>query len=232
MKLLVQISKLEAVVHDRQKAMETLLMRCDRLAEIFSFAPANDLGCQRVQIKYYSALAHNYILLGQFDRFLEQWKKILQLKWPLAQCKQVGCTPTHLALAHFGQGDYEQSVKQIETLLHSKSLRGNRRVRLFILLHESYMRLGNVERAAQLLTKDHYLSKFPSIRTIKATNYVNNLFVEYHRYQRDHSIVSEQRMHDNILQGMLHPCSILQEPRLKRCKKVGESIAPSGKTLH
>ena len=33
---------------------------------------------------------------------------------------------------------------------------------------------------------------FPSIRTIKATDYVNNstnLFVEYHRYQRDHSIV-------------------------------------------
>ena len=52
------------------------------------------------------------------------------------------------------------------------------------------MRLGNVKKAAQLLTKDHYLSMFPSIRTIKATDYVNstNLFVEYHRYQHGHSI--------------------------------------------
>ena len=190
--LLIQLSKLEGKMQGKQNTVETLLLRYNRVTELFSFAPANDLESQRMQIKYHSALAHNYILLGQFDHFLEQWKKILQLKWPLAQCKQVGCTSTHLALAHFGQRDYEQSVKQIEILLHSKSLRGSRRVRLFILLHESYMRLGNAKKAAQLLTKDHYLSRFPSIRTIKATDYVNNstnLFVEYHRYQRDHSIV-------------------------------------------
>ena len=62
----------------------------------------------------------------------------------------------------------------METLLHSESLRGNRRVRLFILLHESYMRLGNVEKAAKLLTKDHYLSRFSLIRTIKGTDYMNS----------------------------------------------------------
>ena len=103
----------------------------------------------------------------------------------------MGCTSTHLALAHFGQGDYVQSAKQMEDLLCSMSLQGSRRVRLFILLHESYMRLRDVERAAELLTKDHYLSISPSIRTIKATDYVNNstnLFVLYHRYQHDHSI--------------------------------------------
>ena len=74
--------------------------------------------------------------------------------------------------------------------MKSKSLRGNRRVQLFILLHVSYMRLGNVEGAAQLLTKDHCLSRFPSIRSIKATDYVNNstnLFV-VHRYYHDHTI--------------------------------------------
>ena len=190
-KLLVQLSKLEAIVHGRQKAVETLLMRYNRVAELFSFAPANDLECQEMYIKYHSALAHNYILLGHFDHFLEHWKKILQLKLSLTQCKQVGCTPTHLALAHFGQGNYEKSAKQMEALLKSKSLRGSRRVRLFILLHESYMRLGDVERAAQLLTKDHYLSMFPSIKTIKATDYVNStkLFVEYHRYHHSHSAV-------------------------------------------
>ena len=189
--LLVQLSKLEAIIHDRQNAVEMLLMRDNRVAELFSFAPANDLESQTMQIKYHSALAHNYILLGYFGHFLEQWKKILLLKWPLAQCKQVGCTPTQLALAHFGQGDYEQSVKQMEVLLKSKSLQGNRRVRLFILLHVSYMRLGNVEGAAQLLTKDHYLSMFPSIRIIKATDYVNNstnLFIVYHRYYHDHTM--------------------------------------------
>ena len=168
-----------------------LLMRCDRVAELFSFAPANDFASQRMQIKYHSALAHNYILLGHFDHFLEQWKKILQLKRSPTQCKQVSCTSTHLALAHFGQGNYEKSAKQMEALLKSKSLRGNRRVRLFILLHESYMRLGDVQKAAQLLTKDHYLSMFPLIRTIQATDYVNStkLFVEYHRYQDSHSTV-------------------------------------------
>ena len=187
-KLLVQLSKLEAILHGKQNAVEMLLMRYNRLDELFSFAPANDLESQQMYIKYHSALAHNYILLGQFNHFLEQWKKIIQLKWPMEQCKQVGCTSTHLALAHFGQGDYEQSAEQMEALLHSNSLRGNRRVRLFILLHESYMRLGNVKRAAQLLTKDHYLSMFPSIKTIKATDYVNStkLFVEYHRYQHSH----------------------------------------------
>ena len=190
-KLLVQLSELEAIVHGKQNAVEMLLMRYDRVTELFSFAPANDLESQMMQIKYHSALAHNYILLGYFGHFLEQRKKILQLKWPLEQCKQVGCTPTQLALAHFGQGEYEQSAEQMETLLHSKSLRGNRRVRLFILLHVSYMRLGNVERAAKLLTKDHYLSRFSSIRTIKATDYVNNstnLFIAYHKYQHDHLI--------------------------------------------
>ena len=100
----------------------------------------------------------------QFDN----WKKVLQLKWPLAQCKQVGCTPTHWALAHFGRGEYEQSVKQMKVLLKSKSPRGNRRVRLFILLHESYMRLGNVKKAAQLLTKDHYTFQcFLQLRALK-----------------------------------------------------------------
>ena len=183
--LLAQLSKLEVIIHGRQKALETLLLKYDWITE------QNDLDSQWVHIKYHSALAHNYILLGQFDNFLEHWEKILQLKWPLAQCKQVGCTSTHLALAHFGQGDYEQSVKQMKVLLKSKSLRGNQRVRLFILLHESYRRLGKVERAAQLLTKDHYLSMFSSIRTIKATDYVNstNLFVEYHRSQHSHSTV-------------------------------------------
>ena len=190
-KLLVQLSKLEAIVHDTQNAIESLLMRYHRVAELFSFASPNNLETQWIRIKYHSALAHNYILLGQFDHFLEQWKEILQLKWPLAQCKQIGCTSIHMALAHFGQGDYEQSAKRMEALLHSKSLQSNGRVRLFILLHASYKRLGNVERAAQLLTKDHYLSRFPSIRTIKATDYVNNstnLFIVYHRYQRDHSV--------------------------------------------
>ena len=190
-KLLVQLSKLEAIIHDRQNAVEMLLMRNNRVTELFSFAPANDLESQMMQIKYHSALAHNYILLGQFDNFLEHWKEILQLKWPLAQCKQVGCTPTHLALAHFGQGDYEQSAEQMETLLHSMSLRGNRRVQLFILLYVSYIRLGNVEGAAKVLTKDYYLSRFPSIRTIKATDYVNNstnMFIVYHRYYHDHTM--------------------------------------------
>jgi len=189
--LLIQLSKLEGITQDKQRAVETLLLRYNRVTELFSFASANDLESHQVQIKYHSALAHNYILLGQFDHFLEQWKKIIELKWPLPQCKQLSCTPTHLALAHFGQGDYEQSAEQMETLLHSKSLRGNRRVRLFILLHVSYIRLGNVEGAAKLLTKDHYLSMFPSIRTIKATDYVNStkLFVEYHRYQHGHSTV-------------------------------------------
>ena len=79
----------------------------------------------------------------------------------------------------------------MEVLLKSKSLRGNRKVRLFILLHECYMRLGNVERTAKLLSKDYYLSMFPSIRTIKATDYINStkLFVEYHRHQHGHSAV-------------------------------------------
>ena len=189
--LLVQLSKLEAIVHGRKSALDMLLMRCDRVAELISFAPANDLASQRMQIKYHSALAHNYILLGHFDHFLEQWKKILQLKRSPTQCKQVSCTSTHLALAHFGQGNYEKSAKQMKVLLKSKSLRGNRRVRLFILLHESYMKLGDVQKAAQLLTKDHYLSMFPLIRTIQARDYVNStkLFVEYHRYQDSHSTV-------------------------------------------
>ena len=75
-KLLVQISKLEAIIHSRKKAVEILLMRYNRVAELFSFAPANNLESQWMRIKYHSALAHNYILLGQFDHFLEEWKTI------------------------------------------------------------------------------------------------------------------------------------------------------------
>ena len=124
--LLAKLSKLEAIIYGRQKALEILLLRYDWITE------QNDLESQWTHTKYHSALAHNYILVGQFNNFLEHWKKVLQLKWPLAQCKQVGCTSMHLALAHFGQGDYEQSAEQMETLLHSKSLRGNRRVRLHV----------------------------------------------------------------------------------------------------
>ena len=42
-----------------------------------------------------------------------------------------------------------------------------------------------------MLTKDYYLSRFPSIRTIKATDYVNNstnVFIVYHRYYHDHTM--------------------------------------------
>ena len=82
------------------------------------------------------------------------------------------CTPTHLALAYFGQGDYEHSAKYLEPMLPSKSLKGNRRVQLFILLYESHKNLGNTERAARLLGNDHHISRFPSIRSIRATDYV------------------------------------------------------------
>ena len=49
-----------------------LLMRDNRLAELFSFAPANDPDSQQMYIKYHSALAHNYILLVYFGHFLEE----------------------------------------------------------------------------------------------------------------------------------------------------------------
>ena len=45
-KLLVQISKLKAIIHSRKKAVEILLMRYNRVAELFSFAPANNLETQ------------------------------------------------------------------------------------------------------------------------------------------------------------------------------------------
>ena len=182
-KLLVHLSKLEAIVHGKLRAMQILQSRHSRITELHSYPTANSTeDAESLQI---------YVHFGQFDPFIDSWKAFLQLKWPLAQCKQVGCTPTQLALAHFGQGDYEESVKQMKVLLKSKSLQGNRRVRLFILLHVSYMRLGNLEGAAKLLTKDHYLSRFPSIKSIKATDYVNstNLFVEYHRSQHSHFTV-------------------------------------------
>ena len=110
------------------------------------------------------------------------------MKWLLAKCKQVDCTPTHLALAHFGRGNYEESAKHLEALLQSKSLKGNRRVQLFIFLYESYRNLGDTERAAHLLTKDYHISRFPSIRTITVTDYIKstNLSIRYDRHHGDH----------------------------------------------
>jgi len=186
--LVIQLSKLEAIVHGKQKAIEVLLLRYERITELYSYASTNDMESRQVYIKYHSALERNYILLGQYHKFLEHRKKVLQLKWSLAKCKQVDCTPTHLALAHFGRGDYEESAKYLEALLQSKSLKGNGRVQLFILLYESYRNLGNAERAAHLLTKDHHILRFPSIRNITATDYVNstNLSVRY-KHHGDHS---------------------------------------------
>ena len=79
----------------------------------------------------------------------------------------------------------------LEDLLQSKSLQGNERVKRFIELHESYMKQGNVKRAAHLLTKDHYLSTFPSIRCINGTDFVKttNLSVVYHEHQNYSSAV-------------------------------------------
>ena len=182
-KLLVHLSKLEAIVHGKLCAMQMLQSRHSRITELHSYPTANSTeDAESLQI---------YVHFGQFDPFIDSWKAFLQLKWPLAQCKQVGCTPTQLALAHFGQGEYEQSVEQMETLLHSKSLRGNRRVWLFILLYESYMHLGEVEKASHLLTKDHLLSKFQSIKTINATDHrfrnSTSLSILYNGNQTDHS---------------------------------------------
>ena len=187
--MLVQLSELEAIMHGKQKAVTVLLLRYTRITELYSNASENDLESRQVYIKYHSALEHNYILLGQVHKFLEHRRKILELKWSPAKCKQVECTPTHLALAYFGQGDYEQSAKYLEPLLQSKSLKGNRRVQLFILLYESHKNLGNTERAAHLLGKDHHISRFPSIRSIRATDYVNwtNLSIHYDEHQGDHS---------------------------------------------
>ena len=89
--LLIQLSKLEGIMQGKQNTVETLLLRYNRVTELFSFAPANDLESQRVRIKYHSVLVHYYILLGEFEHFLEQWKKIIQLKYPLTQCKQAHC---------------------------------------------------------------------------------------------------------------------------------------------
>ena len=187
--LLVQLSKLEATIHGKQSAVQVLLLRYRRITELYSYASENDLESRQVYIKYHSALEHSYILLGQFHKFLEHRRKILELKWSLAKCKQVECTPTHLALAYFGQGDYEHSAKYLEPLLQSKSLKDNRRVQLFILLYESHKNLGNTERAAHLLSKDHHISRFPSIRSIRATDYVHwtNLSILYDEHQGDNS---------------------------------------------
>ena len=145
-----------------------------------------------VYSKYHSALANGYIHRNQddefFEHFLQHWKQILQLKWSLKKCKQVGCTSTHLAKAHFGHGNYRHSAKLLNTLLQSKSLQSNRRVQLFILLYESYMRLGEVEKASHLLTKDHLLSKFPSITTINATDHGNSTSMSV-LFNDDHSAV-------------------------------------------
>ena len=187
--MLVQLSELEAIMHGKQKAVTVLLLRYTRITELYSNASENDLESRQVYIKYHSALERYYILLGQFHKFLEHRRKILELKWSLAKCKQVECTPTHLALAYFGLGDYEQSAKYLEPLLQSKSLKGNRRVQLFILLYESHKNLGNTERAAHLLGRDHHISRFPSIRSIRATDYVDwtKLSIHYDEHQGDHS---------------------------------------------
>ena len=193
-KLLVHLSKLEAIVHGKLRAMQMLQSRHSRITELHSYPTANsteDAESHQIYVKYHSALACHYVHFGQFDPFIESWKAFLQLKWPLAQCKQVGCTSAKFALAQFGQGDYEQSAEQMETLLHSTSLRGNQRVQLFILLYESYMRLGEVEKASHLLTKDHLLSKFQSIKTINATDHrfrnSTSLSILYNENQTDHS---------------------------------------------
>ena len=196
--LLIRLSKIDGKVdgQSHRSQLQTLLSRSKRVEELYHLARTDDsISSRMVYAKYYSEVTNSYMHYGkffeQFNPFLQHWKSFIQLKWPLAQCKQVGCTPTQLALAHFGQGDYEQSVKHLETLLHSKSLRGNRRVWLFILLHESYMRLGEVEKASHLLTKDHLLSKFQLIKTINATDHrfrnSTVLSILYNGNQADHS---------------------------------------------
>ena len=191
-KLLVRLSKLEALVHGKEHAIHMLQSRHSRIIQVYLYPTANgSKDATRLQIytKYHSTLAHNYIDLGRFDLFLESWKEILQLKWSLAQCNQEHCNSTHLALAHFGEGDYEESAEHLEGLLQSRTLRGNRRVQLFILLHVSYTNLEEVQKASELLTKDRFLSKFSSIKTINATDHKNSttMSILYNEHPPDHS---------------------------------------------
>ena len=191
-KLLVHLSKLEALVHGKQHAIQMLQSRHSRITQVYSYPTANDTNDAKwlqIYTKYHSTLAHNYIDLGRFDLFLESWKEVLQLKWPLAQCNQELCNSTHLALAHFGEGNYEQSAEHLEALLQSRTLQGNRRVQLFILLHVSYMNLEQVQKASELLTKDRFLSRFSSIKMINATDHKNSTTISilHNEHQTDHS---------------------------------------------
>ena len=64
--LVVQLSQLEAIVHGKQKAMEVLLLRYERITELYSYASTSDMESRQVYIKYHSALERNYILLEQY----------------------------------------------------------------------------------------------------------------------------------------------------------------------
>ena len=46
--LVVQLSKLEAIIHDKQKAVTVLLLRYERITEIYSYASENDLESRQV----------------------------------------------------------------------------------------------------------------------------------------------------------------------------------------
>ena len=77
-KLLVQLSKLEAMVHGRQNAVETLLMRYDRVAELFSLHQQTILNARRCTLSIIQLLHTITFSLSNLIIFYNIGRKLLK----------------------------------------------------------------------------------------------------------------------------------------------------------
>lgn len=147
--LLITWSKLVKRFQGAENAKRILLARKRRIDELHSTSGGRQMDAYYV--KFYSTLAHNYLLLKQHKQFMHSWQKILWLRKTLAPCEHCRCSTVHFGLAFYGMGDYERSILFLEQARLSKQGSPTTRARLLMVLHSARTKLGQLALAQEIV---------------------------------------------------------------------------------
>ena len=160
--VLINICMLETYVHNSSYALQNLHQTSNfaTVTELYYEASKNNgIESHSIYAEYYATLANKYIRLKDFESFMECWQKLLYLRVFEIKCKKRmhQCTSIQRGLAAFGTGKYRQAISLLYPHVYSRKIPLHKRARLFVLVHNSHLKLNELEIARQQLSHDFSL---------------------------------------------------------------------------
>ena len=123
-----------------------------RVLKLYSYGNTNNSTNIHHLTQYFSALATSYVLAGKHEKFMENWRKILNQTKPLEACKFHKRSNHCLGLAYCGSQNDEKCIHYLEKLLDStnsnfgKAYRVLHYPRYLVLLYHAYTEMGQTHK--------------------------------------------------------------------------------------